>query len=796
MSASGSVTVDRAADFGRLELIRELLDSRWRPTEWDPLARVLTLSSDGLRVGRVCRVAGCERRSALKVQLCSTCRRAWVASGVPDPDTWLIGAVRESHLRGRESQRKCAVVACERVVRSKDLCSRHAERCRLAFPDGQPPSEQWLQTQPGWKPRPSCLVDGCDRQSFSRNLCAAHYSRWSLLSERPDVSLWVRTEPIVKCEDQISFAGVSGSFETELLFVLQQRDREGFPWNPTAVRAILRAAVAIGAMSPDDLDVSELPVEARPLLAYARDRLALAVVDRERHAQGDIWDLRVMAMLPPEALRRTSPILDTTTVRQEWLRAVTKRWLLTLTSRGVGHWRDVLRSAEMLSAAMDSDSTPSGVGRREVEFFLADVRELPLSATTKSKIVSNAARMLREIQMRRWVPGLSPDFVLTEDDRIRRPRSSEVDDDMVGRAIPETVIDQLNQHVGLLVGERKVQVLGDLYHTELRRLAYVLFRDTGRRLGEVETLTCACVQRDISGNPSLIYDNFKGKRYGRRLPIMPSLADEIDRVAALVRGWFPGVAAVDVPLFPSPKRRSHAIQSITSIDKWIRDWVNVLPAITDGVNADGSIHEFDKKLITSHAFRHSYAQRLADSGVDPDVLRELMDHTSLEVTQRYYRVSAARRRNAIEVVSRLAVNQHGDADPGDPASYPVEAIAVPYGNCKEPSNVAAGGSACPIRHQCAGCGWYRPDPSYLPAIESHISELLAGRENALAASAASWVLQSIDSEIAAYRQIATTMRDSLERLDPEQRALVDCACQDLRKVRAIETTNVTIGRRP
>ncbi len=47
--------------------------------------------------------------------------------------------------------------------------------------------------------------------------------------------------------------------------------------------------------------------------------------------------------------------------------------------------------------------------------------------------------------------------------------------------------------------------------------------------------------------------------------------------------------------------------------------------------------EFDKTLITPYSYRHSYAQRHADAGVPIDVLRELMDHTSMDATKRYYR---------------------------------------------------------------------------------------------------------------------------------------------------------------
>jgi len=64
--------------------------------------------------------------------------------------------------------------------------------------------------------------------------------------------------------------------------------------------------------------------------------------------------------------------------------------------------------------------------------------------------------------------------------------------------------------------------------------------------------------------------------------------------------------------------------------------------------------------------------------------------------------------------------------------YEAHSVAVPFGNCREPSNVKAGGKACPIRFQCAGCGFYRPDPSYLPPIEQHVNDLRADLETAKA----------------------------------------------------------------
>ena len=111
-------------------------------------------------------------------------------------------------------------------------------------------------------------------------------------------------------------------------------------------------------------------------------------------------------------------------------------------------------------------------------------------------------------------------------------------------------------------------------------------------------------------------------------------------------------------------------------------------------------------------------------------------------------------------------------------------MAVPFGNCTEPSNVKAGGGACPIRFQCAGCGFYRPDPSYLPAIEQHIADLRADRETALAIGAADYVLANIGAEIDAFAAVADTMRRRLPSSTLRQRAEIEEASPILRRARA------------
>jgi hypothetical protein len=131
------------------------------------------------------------------------------------------------------------------------------------------------------------------------------------------------------------------------------------------------------------------------------------------------------------------------------------------------------------------------------------------------------------------------------------------------------------------------------------------------------------------------------------------------------------------------------------------------------------------------------------------------------------------------------VDASGNPAPfSDAVAYERASVSVPFGNCTEPSNVKAGGGHCPIRFQCAGCGFYRPDPSFLPALEEHIAGLRADKETAMAIGAAGYVIANMSGEVDAFARIAEKMHRRLGELDPHERAEVEQASTILRRVRA------------
>ncbi|WP_372027963.1 tyrosine-type recombinase/integrase (plasmid) [Rhodococcus sp. NyZ502] len=292
----------------------------------------------------------------------------------------------------------------------------------------------------------------------------------------------------------------------------------------------------------------------------------------------------------------------------------------------------------------------------------------------------------------------------------------------------------------------------------------------------------------MTGNdePTLHWNNIKSKRLGRKLPITRATAAAIGEWQE-IRQTLPAPPASSEYLFPAkssiarePFIRTHYISRV------MRAWVDQIDRLdSDSVDADGIPLPFDRTLVYPYTLRHTYAQRHADAGVPVDVLRDLMDHKHINTTTIYYEITTSRKREAVATVASFTVDRAGRPAPmNDQAAYEVRAVAVPFGNCIEPSTVKAGGGACPVRFQCAGCGFYRPDPSYLTAIEEHINSLKADRETAHAMDVAGFVVENLTAQIDAFTHVHQTMTDQLDTLAPDERARVDEASAVLRKSRA------------
>jgi len=196
----------------------------------------------------------------------------------------------------------------------------------------------------------------------------------------------------------------------------------------------------------------------------------------------------------------------------------------------------------------------------------------------------------------------------------------------------------------LQILDTNLHVLEQRSGTGMRRMTELMM-DTGRRPDEICQLRLDCLTRDGHGKPVLIYTDSKNHRPNRRLPIAEATARIITSQQADVCARFPGTPARDLPLFPRDTTNpdgtaAHSEQAFTNAH---RQWVNSIAhlLVTTVTGADGKQHEqvFDRLAVIPYAYRHSYAQRHADEGVSPDVLRDLLGHDKIGTTLGYYRNS-------------------------------------------------------------------------------------------------------------------------------------------------------------
>ncbi len=696
----------------------------------------------------------------------------------------------------------CAVPGCERRVTApgRVLCREHRRHQHAA---GDLPLEQFL-TLPQAVPLPAtgpCQVPACPRDRTSRaRYCEAHQYQRRMTRQQAaglfDEERWREAAPPVPVGDQVSLRGLPVLLTAEILYGLQQRTRAGFTIRLHMLRALvedLRQSGAVSILQAAVADAGPVSREKRALLGSLSRHVRGGLGDTRAEMARDVWDLAVFGSSRGK--------LSFTTISQDWLREVVKRWAADDLPRRRGacpHARvqHVINAVARLSASLrvargDGGEQPGALGRGDIESFLHRLAYLEsagqVSRDGRVRICQDVRRMLDRIRALglaapgRPAAGLSSDFVLTTGDVPKAAERPEPSRDLpaeIMRALTARLTDLERGSCG-----REI------------RTGIELLMDTGRRPDEIARLPFDCLACDAGGLPVLVYDNHKGARAGRRLPISRATASVITSQQRRVRERFPAVPPARLALLPTVIGNPGGTRpiSVQSLIQRHRDWIGRMPALTLG---DGS--QYDKDKISPYCYRHTYAQHHADAGITPYVLRDLMNHRSINATLRYYRVGEGRRRDAVDKVTAMQFDRHGNRIwqdvrallDAEHARYAIGEIAVPYGRCTEPSNVAAGGGACPIRFRCAGCDHFRTDVSYLPDLTAYLDDLLRTRERLAAAidGVDDWARADAtpaSEEITRIRQLINQIKGDIAQLPDAERARVGKAVTVIRKHRAV-----------
>ncbi|PND54145.1 hypothetical protein CRM90_29665 [Mycobacterium sp. ENV421] len=808
-----------------LDWLKGRIDGKWKPGQWNPELWLFTGDPDdpGTAVHR-CHVVACGTLID-KHKLCPPCERVYNESemGLEEFTTTHQPTRRKRlpRIHGEEFL-LCRVThgreRCWRVASAHGVCQQHlCTWLRFQKREPQRSIDDWLRTQkisiPIQATHPECAVPACDRitRSSIGKLCTMHIERWEKAG-RPPVDTWARTAPVYVARFQFSLVHLPDRLRCEMLYAVQQRSARGGRIYPASIRTLTRALEGEPSLATlTDTEMRALTAKnnesntAAHLYEFRRTLLGAydEFCGRSPHDRL-VWDpVEVGLMIDPATRggnRRRSGI-DFAPLSQSWLRELTMSW-----ARNQSDLRrvyDTLSGATLASQALrrrpDEGSVIANLDHLDVEHIVAAIQAEtgPSGAAVSNRHKRRLYGLFFELvdfgRRNGHLNDLSMSFA---SQRAAAMFAEDAQDEPVGKALPEAIQRQLDAQIDAL-GQvsRYHKALPTTQRRTMFQALYCVMRDTGRRPLEVVSLSRDCLTRDTHG-PILIYDNHKARRLGRKLPINQSTADTL-RQWMDIRSEVTADKISDDYLFPghTPHQPHMPTSTLAGI---LREWVASIERLdSTEVDRDGEPVPFDRSRIFPYAFRHSYAQRHADSGTPVDVLRELMDHKSVKTTVGYYSITAQRKRAAIDTIGKYTVSRQGTAEPlTQSVRYQMRSVAVPFGNCIEPANVQAGGHACPVRFQCAGCGFYRPDPSYIPAIEEHIASLRADRETAMALGTAEFVTANLAAQIDAYQHVLTTMRDNIAQLDDDERARVQEAAATLRKARAGMTLPLTVVRRP
>ena len=272
--------------------------------------------------------------------------------------------------------------------------------------------------------------------------------------------------------------------------------------------------------------------------------------------------------------------------------------------------------------------------------------------------------------------------------------------------------------------------------------------------------------------PVLRWYSYKMGRPGRDLPIEQALARDIDdwlevrEALSIPKGsrqyLFPAVTEVSAePYLRPPYFACHTAAVGRNI-----------PFIGSGiVDSDGNEIEFDRSNIYPYSFRHSWAQRHADSGTQIEVLAELLDHEGLDYVGVYYRVSDKRKRSAIAKVAQHTFNHRGTttatgrrvdlsiafAGSARTATAPNRPTSNRAGRpAPSGSNAPAAASTDPIRRT-----WRRSNRRF-----TRCARIMNGHWR--------WTsnrtfCESIEGQIASYSRIVAEMKKSIEAMPEDER---------------------------
>ncbi|MGA5285468.1 tyrosine-type recombinase/integrase [Streptomyces griseoincarnatus] len=643
--------------------LRDHIDPAWRPREWNSARWLFTGDLDNPRTSSSrCRTRRCDMIVRAQETFCTYCSDQRRKSGLPREEFAATFTPARSRSLPLAVVGPCTLtrdgVRCVRPQVSGGLCAAHHGSWKYHKSRGT--LERWLRSRATpFTENPDCMVTHCSGWAMnSSGLCNHHWRAWRAecrsSTDPMPAAQWAPDQPLYLLAHQFHLAPLPQLLRWEALYAVQQMDQWVRALEPHWIRGVISHLTTADTL----LDATNTARLTKPHQAAVRTLENLQSAARAGYSEfsgitlidQDVIDLRVLGLRhSASGKRRHLPgRVDLRIVRQPWLRQALRHWVTTARPT-TEDFKRTFHATTVASTALaqraDAGDDPAALTFADatlaVDAFRAARKRdgTPYSSSFRRSLLGMFFQLIAYGRRCGTLDDLAGTFTRVPVEHVIPVE--EPNEDFIGKAIPESVIRQLDAHLDTLgtgntYGCR--DIAPDARHL-LYRTMYIVLRDTGRRPLEIVSLARDCLETH-NGQPTLIWDNHKRKRHRRRLPITTSTADAI-RTWQACRDQLHLPAKGDRYLFPSLTPLSDAPYiSSTYLSDALRLWANALPPLhAEGTDSKGQRLLFDRSLIYPYAFRHSYAQRHADAGTPVDVLRELMDHKSIAMTQRYYTVS-------------------------------------------------------------------------------------------------------------------------------------------------------------
>ena len=684
---------------------RRLLEDGVRPE-----SRVhLRLSIHPRHMDAVCAVPACPREAVAANGLCNghELRRRRIG----ERDVHAFAASTDPILRGSYVLNACEVPGCRVRDTTNRLCYPHRLQWLAA---GRPERAAWsLAAAPLVDLRGTCVLPHCELGAGAGALyCFSHQRRWAKAG-RPGPEEFEAI--ILNYGDPMNdFRRLPGQLQLEIQYGLQRSRDAGFAASSHSYSWTVRMLVRVGASTLLERNLAEWlrlydrslktprsTANSRAFLVYAVDQLAELVEGSGWAAEypRPIWQLHRLGYT--SAARR----LNFAELRQPWLVDPAKRWIhwrLTVEERSIATATADLQALRRLSEYLhwtgQAAHSIRQLTRPVLEGHLSWLRQQNhLGSATVRDSVSALAVFLRALRDHEdWAPELPRTAVIYSSDYPRM-------DPLRARGLSSHVMTQVRA------------ALPSWPHPDSRFLTELMLA-SGLRIGDATALAYDPVVTDADGNPYIRYWNQKMRREAY-VPIGTATVAGLRAQQSRVAVTYPSQTAAYLGE-PAPRRLPFDGLRLFPAQSANPDGTRPFSQGTYGgqlrrwLRYSGIRDEAGRPVaISAHQWRHTFATTLVNAGVRLEVVKQLLDHSSLEMASHYARLLDTTMRAEWDA----AQGRDEDLDhllPPDVAWANRSRTALPNGHCGLPRQ-----QACDHSNKCLSCPVFITTAADLPAHE-------------------------------------------------------------------------------